>query len=865
MILSKLTVGLGWVLLFFSVPAVLSATTLPLSGEGEIIPLQLSVERKARFDLDAYYYRDQLYIPVAKLFSLLKIKTTSQKNKLDIFFPNPTTPLFIDFENQTVNATKGIFSFLQEDIVQIENELFMLKRHFEALLDINLDFNYRKLHLFLSSKNKLPIVSYLERKERYDRFTSSPVISTPDVILPAKHHLLKGWNADWSLNNSHSNHYKSYSYRLGLGGQLLGGDLSLRSSGNLQNGISREYLKGRWQYPIYSSSLVKQVQLGHLSHRSKVGLESQVFRGITISNAPHAPRRSFSTVSYSGILDTGWDSELYLNHRLINFSRGDQNRTYEYITPLSYGSNFIQLKTYNPNGEFVQQKQYMIYVPPEILPRGAFQYTFSAGQNTTRGVHDFGRLNFKWGVSPYLTLGGGSIVNSSINGRQLLPFIQSWSRLGDRVIATADHTWNQLTEGSFRTTFSGLQTLHLGIKKYHRASDYNKTGKSFEASLRASMPLELTDLKFSTSINTRFTRYRTDVQTLYLHNNITTQLPWHIHWRINSRLMFQDNAATALRPSQFNIENLLSKRIAQNLLLRPSLGYNYQLKQITDFQLQLRARVSHASYLDFSYRRNNFTQNHQLLLGFQIDFSFARHTSFARTNGKHGNLTQQTAGSLSLSSRRRDIRASNQRRVGRAGLVIKAFLDLNSNGSKERDEPTVEGITGDIYRPGHHLPFYQKQQIFKDLAPYNRYRIKINESALNNPLWKSTHDSYAIQVLPNMFTTVFVPVIVVGEISGSVTIEGEGNTPPIHGLEIFIYSTDDTLHETVTTYAEGEFYFVGLKPGDYKAVINPDQLQERSLAVVSGSIPFTIKPDREGDIVDGLNFKGFLNSATKGL
>jgi hypothetical protein len=48
---------------------------------------------------------------------------------------------------------------------------------------------------------------------------------------------------------------------------------------------------------------------------------------------------------------------------------------------------------------------------------------------------------------------------------------------------------------------------------------------------------------------------------------------------------------------------------------------------------------------------------------------------------------------------------------------------------------------------------------------------------------------------------------------------------------------------------------VGLKPGEYKAVLDTEQLSARSMSAVRDSVGFTIHATERGDIADGLILK----------
>ncbi|HEX6982302.1 MAG TPA: SPOR domain-containing protein [Balneolaceae bacterium] len=823
-------------------------------NKGQLIFLQLKIERKLVFSIDARLWKDKLYLPAKQLFSLLKIEASYQKDRLVVHFPDPSEPVQFNFEEQTVEGPEGSIKLSDNDVIRTENEIFIYKKLLEKLLKMEVLFDYRKLQVLLYSEHKLPVVKFRERKERYENFSSASVEFSPDVRLPGKHYLFDGWIADWSLNSTHTYKDFNYSYSLGLGGHFLGGNMVLNASGSKQYGVHWERLKGRWEYSIYSSPLIKKVQLGDLSVQNRLGLNAYAFRGIKVTNRPNAPVYQFGTFHFADRLNEGWDSELYINNQLKDFAVSNRRRFFRFNAPLYYGSNLIQLKYYDPTG-FNHSKQYLIYIPRDFLSPGKFQYTLSAGKYSTFADRVFGRLDTRLGVTSNITVGGGSIMQFSDRGKKFLPFVQSWFRLSGGIIAKGSHTFNHLSQASLRMILSGSQSLLINAKKYYESSIYNKTGKSVEAAFNTSFPVDLSFLNFSTFISSRFTRYHSGNQNLNIYSGISMGLPLGMTMRVNNRMMFRDESIKQFIPLQFNTEVHLSRRLFSRLLLRPSLIFSHRLDKITNFGLDFKLRVSSRSYLSFSFHRNELLDNNRFLLSFKIDLPFVRHTSFARALSGEPTFYQNTTGSIIFNNQSRSFLFDDQRQTGKAALVLDAFLDLNNNGERDRGEPSVEGVTADVYRQGQSRPSHREQRIIKNLIPYERYILQINRSSLVNPLWKPKYKSYSVQPLPNLYKTIPVPIVVTGEMSGEIFMNGSISGYELYGLDIKIQSLDESFTKTIKTYTGGNFYYVGLMPGKYEAVLNAEQLAKRSFVAVKDSIQFTVEPAKRGDIVDGISFR----------
>jgi hypothetical protein len=94
-----------------------------------------------------------------------------------------------------------------------------------------------------------------------------------------------------------------------------------------------------------------------------------------------------------------------------------------------------------------------------------------------------------------------------------------------------------------------------------------------------------------------------------------------------------------------------------------------------------------------------------------------------------------------------------------------------------------------------------------------------------------------------------------GEISGMTFIEKENSLKGIGRISIKIYKKDsDKLVTEILSESDGYLYNLGLKPGEYRACIDPEQLKNLDFVAEPACRYFTIKTLEEGDIVNGIDF-----------
>ena len=66
---------------------------------------------------------------------------------------------------------------------------------------------------------------------------------------------------------------------------------------------------------------------------------------------------------------------------------------------------------------------------------------------------------------------------------------------------------------------------------------------------------------------------------------------------------------------------------------------------------------------------------------------------------------------------------------------------------------------------------------------------------------------------------------------------------------------EETGKETkITTFNNGEFYYLGLVPGKYEAHLDQDQLSKFGYKSEPGEIPFEVRTISGGDYVKNIDF-----------
>jgi hypothetical protein len=161
----------------------------------------------------------------------------------------------------------------------------------------------------------------------------------------------------------------------------------------------------------------------------------------------------------------------------------------------------------------------------------------------------------------------------------------------------------------------------------------------------------------------------------------------------------------------------------------------------------------------------------------------------------------------------RRLSVGDGRGLDRAGIAGVVYRDLNVNGTRDPGEPGVGGVQ---VRVGSQAARTDDTGRFDtwDLVPFEPTTLEIDSLSLRDPLWVPAARLFSTRLSPNAFRDIAVPLVPVGEIAGRVT----RGLRPVAGIRVRLLAGERTALES-TTFADGEFYFFGVRPGSYRVLV----------------------------------------------
>src|SRR5690606_10709233 len=109
--------------------------------------------------------------------------------------------------------------------------------------------------------------------------------------------------------------------------------------------------------------------------------------------------------------------------------------------------------------------------------------------------------------------------------------------------------------------------------------------------------------------------------------------------------------------------------------------------------------------------------------------------------------------------------------VGRGGVVLIPFLDINANGIKDRKEPRVAGLK--LRSNGGRIEVSKKDTSIRilDMEANSSYFIELDGNSFDNIGWQLRKKSLQVIIDPNHLKTIEIPVDILSEASGTVFMQ----------------------------------------------------------------------------------------------
>lgn len=844
----------GLAIKYFATLFLLISITLPLNliaqnnDDYDEIIVFLSVPRIGGADIPGLIKDDQLYISVVDLFNFLKIKVEYEAgfDQVTGFFVNQQSTYAIDRINNNIVYNKKTSQIKPGDLIRTETTLYLKANYFGEVFDLNCSFNFRSLSVVLNTSVELPVIREmrLEQMRRNVGQIRGDIVA--DTTIKRKYPLFHFGMADWMATSTQIVNGKTDTrLSLTLGSVLLGGETNVNLNYNPSAPFEKRDQYYFWRFVDNNFKYLRQTMVGKISADAISTLNSSII-GVQFSNSPTTYRRSYGTYTLSDVTEPDWLVELYVNNVLVDYKRADASGFFSFDVPLIYGYTNVKLQFYGPWGE-ERSKEKSISIPFNFLPTGEFEYKATAGILEDTSSTRFSRVNFDYGLADFITIGAGVEYLSNLESDKFMPFISSSLRLGANLLLSGEYMHGVRIKSVLNYRLPSDLQIEANYTIYDKNQKAVNTSYLEERKISVTAPIRTKNVTLYSrlAVNQFIT-----AQSEYTTAELMFSGPiMGINTNFTTNAVFSSFAKTDV------YSNLaFSLRLPKGYILMPQTQFNYSDGQFVSVRGALEKRIKNRGTVNLAYEQNFKSKFTSFEVGFRWDFKFAQAGINVRRGGGTTTFVETASGTIMADAKTKFIGTHLRSSVGKGGITIYPFLDLNANGVRDKGEPKVNGLNLNV--SGGRVEYHEKDTLIRifDMEPYTTYLLTLYGSNFDNIAWQTRNKTIAVTADPNQLKVVEVPIDILGEVAGMVYLGAEGSDRGQGRVIVNIFKRDYTLVSSTLTEEDGYFSYMGLRPGKYIAIIDTSQMRRLAMKATPGIIEFEIEESFEGDFVDGLEF-----------
>ena len=834
-----------FVLLTFSDHGSLFSQDLP---EYDEIAVFLDIPGVGGGEIDALVKAEELYLPVTDLFDFLKIRneTSSGSETISGFFVNPDATYLIDRVNNKILYQDKSFNLEAGDLIRTETNLYLKSAYFGRVFGLECIFNFRSLSVTVKSKLELPVIREMRQEAMRRNISRLKGDVQADTTIGRTYPMFKFGMADWSATAMQEINGRSDTrLNLALGSMIAGGEATASLYYNSSDPFSEKQQYYLWRFVNNDFAPLRQVMAGKIQTNAIASIYNPVV-GIQLTNTPTTYRRSFGTYNLSDKTEPGWIVELYVNNVLVDYVKADASGFFNFEVPLVYGNSIVKLKFFGPWGEERTREQ-NINIPYNFLPEKTLEYTLSAGIVEDTHGSRFSRASVNYGATRSLTVGAGAEYLSSLTSKPLMPYLNASFRITNNLLISGELAPGVRTKGTLTYRLPSNLQLDLNYTWYNK--DQKAIFYNYREERKASLTVPLKIGKLATF--QRLSLY----QIVLPDSKYTTG-----EWLISGSLFGVSTNLTTYallidRVNPYFYSNLaIAFRLPAGFVLMPQIQYGYTENKLFSAKAKLEKRVLQNGFINLSYEQN-FRNDLQLAeAGFRYDFSFAQTGASVRRYNNKTSFIQYARGSLINDRKTKYLGTDNRTNVGRGGISVVPFLDLNSNGRRDANEPKAYGLN--LHTNSGRIEKSDRDTTIRilGLEAYTNCFIELDPNSFDNISWRLSKQTYSVTVDPDILKLIEIPVTIAGEADGYVFLEGEGEKKGLGRIKVNFYDAGFKNAGSALTEDDGYYSYFGLASGKYSVHVDTSQLRKLKMISQPSIREFSISGGIDGDVVDGLDF-----------
>ncbi len=820
--------------------------------------------------LNTVIYKDSIYLPITAIFSILGIDYRLENGNKSIsgFFINTDSTYRISFTEGKAIYNDRQTNFTKDQFLLTDIEIYLQPSLISQIFGIELKSNFNDLEVKVMSRIDLPVLEQAKRNENYNNsdFATNRYARYGPLLYNRSRSYLNGAMLDYNINATQTlnprNRY--YSYNFNSGAEIMGGDFQLTTNGTYdeRTKVNVNRLNYRWRYYVGDNPYLTQIVAGQITSGGFYGntLPSIPMQGIQLSNDPAMRTPYFSTIVIEDQINPEWQVELWINNQLYGQKQCDMTGYYRFDLPVNYGYTNIELRYYGPKGEVVSKKDFL-NIPSEFLNSGDIRYAVSGGRDLKdNNLLTSARLTT--GITSFLT---NSILATKTIGTDSFSIVNHLAlRIYKGFTSSVDispNNYYRATLSSYTQDYGGANLMFTKYDGEMAKSMINQTTLSF------GIP-RFTYFPFGTSV--QMIRTQRAIRNEYnIIANMNTSYNSIFLNALYRTIYYEDQGKlsstfqTLLLDLNYTIYNLKNMwEFLNSTRVGVSSLYNMTSRSVYNTEIYMNKLIGRSVEVKFGVNYNFALKQPVVLAGVLLNLPSLRSNTTGNFDPKRSSIMQSVQSTLAFDSFQNELLLTNsgfQSSVGMGAVTVRFFLDENEDGKYTAGETFIPDVVFNI--PGITISQGQDKTESRvhNLMPYAKYNLVINMESFKNPLWTPIAKEFSFIADPNTYKPIDVPCYSAGIIEGGVMRDFGKEKRGQAGIKIHIMKVDSTWKQEVSVFADGNFYYMGVPPGEYYATIDSIQMSILNVYSEPKSLPFTVRKTSSGDMVSNVNFNLISN------
>lgn len=813
----------------------------------EPVIVELALGRLVSRTLVAYRVGRAALLPVAAVLELAEIRVdrVGDSTLTATVYPSGES-LLLDGRTRSVSLGPRRIALEPDDLLVADGALYLSTTALGAALDLDWSVSWTDLRAVALDPSRLPVAERLTREwQRRTRSLAAERL-TPERTLAAGRPAVDGLVLDYSVVAPAGRSLREAAFATGLGLDVFGGSLTaqVQSQGAAAGSPVRSDVSWHGVFP--ESRALTQLRIGD---GYATGPAPRALRGVSLGNSPFIRPNVLGEIALAGQLGPGWQVEAYRGGRLIGFDSVNALGRFSIDAPIQYGENPVELVAYGPFGE-IRRFQRNLQVDGDRVPGRALEYGLSAGACRTEQCAATANVDLRYGLSSRWTARAGIDRFWRDTLPDLFhPYVAVTGSLTSAVSVKAEVVADAVVRGAVR---------------YDPSSAIAITAEASRFADGVRDPILTVPDRTSQLTATAFVRLPGQAGTFLeasldrIHGPMGTSTSGRVgvSWQLGNTLL-----APAVRWQRDDHEGQLSRQTVLTLntfLFRlPAIG------PVRDLTLRslLEADASLDPLAATAYLSRNLSRRLRVELGggwahaqgatatLTIAANLPTMRSYTTVTHASGRTrgSQYVHGSVLIEPSRGAVHLGPGPSLDRGGVTGRVFLDLNGN---ERLDPGEQVLPDVRVSVGMHTRVSGDDGQFAlwNVTPHEPALVAVDSTTLASPLWVPAYRAVQIRPGPNRYAVVDIPVLPGGVIEGMVVRAADSSG--VGGVTLRLEREGSPGDRSIVSFRDGEFYGVGIKPGDYVLRLDPGAAER--LGLRADPIRFTMPADVDGATVSGL-------------